>query len=218
MIRGDAFQKVIYAVQFVILLTALIAPAPVHAIADIEVPMPTLEQFAHDVINRDPDELRGLYIPGVLADDIVDQPEGMPAYVSSEDGVLTRFELTEGFGSYGLLAHNTLAGNDFSELEEGQRIYLVFGDGTTEIFVVMHLLRYQALTPSSITSDFVELGTGDHFSASELFLKVYDRPGQVILQTCIDAEGDASWGRMFIIAVPLSEYDAHAMPENSVSH
>ena len=218
MIRGDAFQKVIYPVLLLILLIALMIPAPVHAIADIEVPIPTLEQFAQNVVNSAPNELSGLYIPGLLADDIVDQPEGMPAYVSSEDGVLTRFELAESFGSYGLLAHNTLAGRAFSELEEGQRIYLVFGDGTTEIFVVMHFLRYQALTPSSVTSDFVELETGDQFSASELFMQVFDRPGHVILQTCIDAEGDASWGRMFVIAVPLSEYEPRSMPENSVSH
>jgi len=163
-------------------------------------------------MNGEPDDLRGLYVPGVLADAIVDQPEGNPAYVSSEDGVVTRFALAEEYGTFGLLAHNYLAGEDFAGLDQGQLIVLIYGNGKTETYIVRQILRYQALSPRSVTSNFVDLQTDERLSASELFQRVYNRPGDVVLQTCIYADGDASWGRLFIIAVPVEEYDPRSMP------
>jgi hypothetical protein len=77
---------------------------------------------------------------------------------------------------------------------------LIYGDGRTETFIVRRFLRYQALSPDSVKSDFVDLETGEFLTTSQLFLKVYNRPGDLVLQTCIYAEGDTSWGRLFIIA------------------
>jgi hypothetical protein len=193
----------------VFLLQAL--PAPALAL-DLKDDIPSLEIFVQDVMNGEPEDLRGLYIPDVLADEIVRQPEGMPAYVSSKPGEITQFSMAEEYGTFGLLAHNYLAGEAFSDLESRQVLYLVYGDGEIEKYSVRQVLRYQALTSHSITSDFIDLETGERLSASKLFLKVFNRPGEVVLQTCIYADGDASWGRLFIIAVPVDEHDPGLLP------
>jgi hypothetical protein len=165
----------------------------------------SLEMFVNQVKNGQADEMRGIYIPETLAAHIVLQPAGKYEFVSSWPNVVTQFDLASKRGSTGLLAHNYLAGKSFLLLKENQKIYLVYGDGKTSAFVVREILRYQALTPTSASSNFIDLENGDLLTASELFLKVYDRPGQIIFQTCITEDHNPAWGRMFIIAEPYSQ-------------
>jgi hypothetical protein len=160
----------------------------------------SLEVFVNQVKNDRADELRGVYIPSTLAARIVQQPVGKYEFVSPWPSIVTQFGLASKLGSTGLLAHNYLAGKSFLLLKEEQKIYLVYGDGQTSAFVVREILRYQALEPKSTSSDFMDLENGDVLTASELFLKVYDRPGQIIFQTCITEDRNPAWGRMFIIA------------------
>jgi hypothetical protein len=87
-------------------------------------------------------------------------------------------------------------------LEEGQNFYLIYGNGQTSAFAVTEILHFQALAPTSTSSDFVDLENSGLLTTSELFAKVYNRPGQVIFQTCISAKGNRSWGRLFVIAEP----------------
>jgi hypothetical protein len=87
-------------------------------------------------------------------------------------------------------------------LEEGQKFYLIYGEGQTSTFVVTEIRHFQALKPASTSSDFVDLENSVLLTTSELFAKVYNRPGQVIFQTCISAGGNRSWGRLFVIAEP----------------
>jgi len=164
--------------------------------------LPFLDAFVEEIRNGHANELRGIYVPEVLADHIIQQPTGRNEFVSSWDNVVTQFGLATKFGSTGLLAHNYLAGENFSRLEKGKEIYLIYGNGQISAFVVAEILKYQALEPNSISSDFVDLATGDLLTAPELFSNVYGRPGQVILQTCISSDDNPSWGRLFIIAEP----------------
>ena len=191
-------------------LTWLLVPSQARAWESDEIP--SFEQFVAQVANGEADELRGLYVPGILADVIVSQPQGQPTFVSSQQGAVTQFDLAAKFGTVGLLAHNYLAGSDFSLLEEGQVLYLVYGYGRTETYIVSRTMRYQALSPNSPTSDFVDLETGEKLSASGLFAKTFQREGDVVLQTCIYADGDASWGRLFIIATPYEPHAPMSMP------
>ena len=207
-----AYRKYMYFV--LLILAVLMHPMPVHALGDAEIP--SIEEFTEQVMNGNPDELRGLYIPGVLANEVVSQPEGSPAFVSPWQDVVTLFDMAEETGTHGLLAHNYLAGESFFDLAKGQSIHLIYGDGRVEIFVIRQFLRYQALSPNSVTSNFIDLETKERLSASELFLRIFNRPGDVVLQTCIEAEGDSSWGRFFVIAVPVGEYDPRSMPLNSL--
>jgi len=62
--------------------------------------------------------------------------------------MLTQFSLPSQFGNVGLLAHNTLSGKFFFQLEVGQEVRLVYGDGRVEYFVIQRILQYQALQPN----------------------------------------------------------------------
>jgi hypothetical protein len=167
--------------------------------------LPDLEAFVEQVVNGQAGQLRGVYIPGILAAPIVRQPDGMDDFVSPWQNVLTQFGMASRFGSTGLLAHNYLAGETFSHLHQGQEIHLVFGDGRIDTYIVTDILRYQALTPESTSSAFSELESPGILTYSELFTNAYNRPGHLIFQTCIQSGEDVSWGRLFVIARPSPE-------------
>jgi len=167
--------------------------------------LPLLNVFVSQVKNGQSDQLRGVYIPGILAAPVVQQPANKDEFVSPRQNILTQFGLASQFGSTGLLAHNNLAGASFSQLETDQKIYLIYGDGQIKTFVVTKILRYQALEPNSTSSKFIDLNTQDSLRAAEVFSKVYNRQGKVVFQTCISAGDEPSWGRLFVIAEPYSE-------------
>lgn len=163
----------------------------------------------------------GLYVPGGPAFPIVSQPAANPAYVSPAEGVLTHFGLAAGYGSTGLLAHNTAAGAQFSQLSTHQLVYLVHGDKHIQPYVITAVQRFRALQPASPYSDFIDLDEpGNRLTAENLFYQVYAVDGRLILQTCIAAEGLENWGRLFLIAEPVEpeffarNYDRH--PEKAL--
>jgi hypothetical protein len=166
---------------------------------------PLLNAFVSQVKNGQSDQLRGIYIPEILAAPVVPQPDGNNEFVSSRQNIVTQFGLASKFGSTGLLAHNNLAGESFLLLEKGQKFYLIYGDGQISAFSVTEILHYQALEPNSPSSKFMSLNDNRLLTASELFTKVYNRQGQVIFQTCISAGENLSWGRLFVVAEPVSK-------------
>jgi hypothetical protein len=183
--------------SFIVILCITIIPTrDVHALTD-------LDMFVEQVQNGQADQLRGIYIPGVLAAPVVQQPSERSDFVSSWQNVVTQFNMASKVGSTGLLAHNYLAGKSFALLKGGQDFYLVYGDGRVVQFTVSEVLQYEALEPASASSKFVDLKSGSTLTHSALFLEVYDRPGQVVLQTCIEKDNEPSWGRLFIIAEPV---------------
>jgi hypothetical protein len=165
--------------------------------------VPILSQFIGALKNGQPGELRGVYIPKIMAMPIVQQPEGQFEFVSPQPNLLTQFSLSEKFGTTGLLAHNYLAGARFFLLKPGQILYLVYGDGKATRFVIRETREYQALDPLSTTSRFLNLKDNAELSARQLLDQMYKRPGQLIFQTCIARGAEASWGRLFVIAEPL---------------
>lgn len=193
-----------------ILLTLLAVVSPtdrVHAKSDgANGPsLPSLVEFARQVGNGQTDDLRGVYIEGILAASIVQQPVGMDDFVSPWQNIVTQFGMASRFGSTGLLAHNYLAGETFALLREGHEIHLVFGDGRVDTYIVSEILRYQALVPESTSSAFLDLENPGTLTYADLFARIYNRPGWVIFQTCIQAGEDLSWGRLFVIAEPASK-------------
>jgi len=205
-----ALKPVRYLLTISILYTLLAVVTPsgrVHAMSDgfNGTTLPGLDVFVEQVGNGQAGELRGVYIAGILAAPIVRQPDGIDDFVSPWQNVVTQFGMASRFGSTGLLAHNYLAGETFALLREGQEIQLVFGDGQIDTYVISEFLRYQALAPESISSAFLDLENPGILTDSEVFAKIYNRPGQVIFQTCIQAGEDLSWGRLFVIAQPSPE-------------
>ena len=164
--------------------------------------LPALAAFARDLVNGNADQLVGVYAPDLFARGVVQQPPEDPTFVSTSADMLTQFRTASELGSTGLLAHNYLAGSQFSSLRNGQVIYLVFGNGRTVPYVISEIARFKALKPNSAYSAFENLEDGDDVGASDLFSRIYGRPGALILQTCIRAEGLNSWGRLFVVALP----------------
>jgi hypothetical protein len=161
-------------------------------------------EFSRSVQNGQADVLTGVYVSNVMALPVVQQPYGNAGYVSNYDSQVTQFSMAAQFGNIGLLAHNHLSGSSFSQLAVGQEVRLVNGDGSVELFVISEILRYQALQPTSPYSSFRNLDKDETLSAEGMFKRVYFGDRHVTFQTCIDAEGNPSWGRVFVIAIPKS--------------
>jgi hypothetical protein len=169
--------------------------------------LPAFADFSKAVQNGNATMLRGVYVDNVLALPIIQQPSDSPAYVSSNDGEITQFSMAAQYGNVGLLAHNHLSGQLFANLTVGQQVRLVYGDGRVETFLITEVLRYQALQPNSPYSSFRNLdNTTETISADQMFRTVYLGDHHVTFQTCIEAYGNPSWGRLFVIAVPKSDY------------
>jgi hypothetical protein len=178
-------------------------PRPFAPIGTAERTLPSFAEFSESVRNNDADVLRGVYVPDVLALPVVQQPADQPYYVSSHNGEATQFSMPSRYGNIGLLAHNTLSGRFFSELAVGQEVRLVYGDGRVEYFVIDEILQFQALEPDSVNSSFRNLDGDEILSASEMFNRAYVGQRRAVFQTCIEAKGNPSWGRLFVIAVPV---------------
>jgi len=146
--------------------------------------------------------LRGVYVPDLLALPVVQQPVNQTYYVSSRNGEVTQFSIASQYGNIGLLAHNNLSGKFFSQLKLGQEVRLVYGDGSVRYFIIKQVLQFQALQPESVSSAFRNLDRNETLSAAEMFNRVYAGASWVVFQTCIAANGNASWGRLFVVAVP----------------
>lgn len=190
-----------------IFISLFFNPISVLAMGDTTT-LPSFSEFSQSVQNGDATALRGVYVPNVMALPIVQQPYGNAGYVSNNDGEATQFRMASQYGNIGLLAHNHLSGESFFQLAVGQEIRLVYGDGRVEYFVVTEVLQYQALQPTSPYSSFRSLSSDETLSAEGMFKRVYFGDRHLTFQTCIAKDGELSWGRLFVIAVPKPESTA----------
>jgi hypothetical protein len=174
-----------------IFISIFFNPNPGFALGNGEASLPSFTEFSKSVQNNEANVLRGVYIPDVLAFPVVQQP---------------MFRMASQFGNVGLLAHNNLSGKFFSQLAVGQDVRLVYGDGKVEYFVITKVLQYQALQPTNPYSSFRDLSNNEILTAEQMFNEVYRGNRHVTFQTCIEANGDLSWGRLFVIAVPRPHY------------
>lgn len=158
--------------------------------------------FSKSVQDGQTDVIRDVYVPNVLSLPVVQQPTDQPYYVSAQDGEITQFSIASQYGNIGLLAHNRLSGKFFSQLAIGEKVHLVYGDGREKQFVITQILRFQALQPESISSMFRNLDRDEVLSAGEVFSRAYVGGYHLVFQTCIEAQGNGSWGRLFVLAVP----------------
>jgi hypothetical protein len=195
-------NKIFTSALLGILFCTFAFPVQVYA-KDVPNTLPNLNTFIETVADGNASALRGVYVPNVMALSIVQQPTGYPGYVSTEEAVATQFSIATEVGNVGLLAHNTHAGSFFSNIKQGDRIILVYGDGRIESFMANSVQRYQALDPYSPYSEFKDLDTQTTFTAENLFNNVYRGDYHLTLQTCIENNGNSSWGRLFIMATPV---------------
>lgn len=165
---------------------------------------PELQAFISSVTDGLPGALRGLYVEGVMAQPIIQQPEGDGAFVSTDPQAITEFKSATANGVTGLLAHNYLIGNDFYNLSPGDVIWLIFGDGSFQRYQLDHILQYQKLNPSDLRSNLIDLNTNQQVTTDQVFNHVYRGTHHLTLQTCLERGGVSNWGLTFFVAVPLS--------------
>ena len=199
-----AVNGIMYLIQANTIAVTGSAPGSVGRDVE-EIVVPPLEDFVEKVANGDPTLMVGIYSEGLFADVITHQPAGNFGYVDAKPGDVTLFHLAEENKTLGLLAHNYLAGHDFFKLEIGDEIHLILGDGSTLPFRVAELHQFQALQPNDAHSQFLNLETGVKEDSSQVFQEMYDREYQMVLQTCIDKDGNSEWGRLFVISEPILE-------------
>ena len=183
------------------LTTFFLDPASTQAIGNFE-GIFGFEDFSQSVQNGKATVLRGVYVENVLQLPVVQQPSDRPYFVSNRNGEATQFEMASHYGNIGLLAHNTLSGRSFSKLALGQEVRLVYGDGSVKYFVIKQILHFQALDPESVSSSFRNLDRNEIISAGEMFNRVYTGEHRLVFQTCLEADGNVSWGRLFVVAMP----------------
>ncbi len=189
------------------------APAATVVAAEsvTKAPTPTaeqllLDQFIKSVTGQKADLVTGVYVPGRFSLPVLQQPYGDASFVSRQAVSATQFRLAAPYGTIGLLAHNYLSGKKYFNLRAGDEVIIVYGDGNHEHYRISEIERYQALSPTSPYSDFIDLSDPNQtkMSASQLFQRVYTTQNRVVFQTCIEAYGDSSWGRIFVIANKVS--------------
>lgn len=216
--------------RFLLLISlffAFLAPGPNQPVQTIQIPqtgtagntstqtknsasLPSLTTFIPAIKNGNAKQLVGVFIDRTFAFRIVQQPASNAGFVSSEPEVVTQFSLASQYGSIGLLAHNTAAGEYFADITNGQKIILVYGDGHLKYYQVTQIRKFQALSPTSPYSNFSDLAAPDRvLSVENLFYQIYQSDGDLVFQTCIEKNGESSWGRLFIIAHPI-EFSAPA--------
>lgn len=164
------------------------------------VPVSLLDTFIHQVSDGQAGVVKGLFVDGVMAIRVVQQPPGDSAFISTDDQTATQFQSASPYNVVGLLAHNFLSGRDFFRLKVGQDLVLVYGDGTTRHYRVSEIGDYQRLTLSDLRSDFLELSTNQKLTTDQVFARYYQKPNHLTLQTCIQHDGVWDWGVRFITA------------------
>jgi hypothetical protein len=202
-VQSTMSRAALYLNILVLFLTAFFLNLDsTRAIGRSDGALPDFADFSRSVQNGDPTVLRGVYVPDVLALPVAQQPLDRPYFVSSRDGEATQFGMASQYGNIGLLAHNTLSGKFFARLSIGQQVRLVYGDGKVYDFIVANILRFSASEPESTSSSFRNLDRNETLSAGEMFTRAYAGERHLVFQTCIAANGNSSWGRLFIVALP----------------
>jgi hypothetical protein len=194
-----------------------VSPMPVAQQATLEPVIPTLQpgggrqaaravdvhelpEFVESSGSGDSELVTGVYAPGRFDLIVEQQPPNHNLYVTEKWGYATQFARPLRFEVIGLLAHNTFSGILFYGLDLNDDVFLVFGDGRTAVYRVEAIEEFQKLEPGNPRSDYMELATGRQMTTNEVFTRFYKNGHHLILQTCLERNGDMSWGVRFIRA------------------
>ncbi|MEW6502678.1 MAG: hypothetical protein AB1457_01805 [Chloroflexota bacterium] len=172
-----------------------------NANSEPEASFPSLTQFA-DTVKNGENRITGLYVEKLLAKPVVPQPSGDYEFISNDADAITQFMLTTP-DVVGLLAHNHLAGKLFFEIKPGMRVFLLDGKGKTTEYQVIEIYSYQLVNIDGVEK-YQDLETADIIGTAQLFAKFYMGEKHLTLQTCISRDGNPSWGRLFIYAIPVN--------------
>jgi hypothetical protein len=170
----------------------------------LEADPPGIPELLTDSDQRD-SQPAWLDLPAASALKVVQQPADDPVYVSYELGTVTQFSLPAKYGTTALLAHNVASGALFSSLRLSDVATVRYPDGKSRIYRIQQIRRFRTVHPNDPRSDFVDLDQGGPaLSVVEVFRQLFTEPGRLVLQTCIAAGGNSSWGIQFAVAMPVN--------------
>lgn len=166
--------------------------------------VPSLNNFIVQVKTNQPGILTGVYVSDILALWVLPPRANEPLYVTIQPGAVTNSCGKSSCPSTGLLAHTLLSGALFFELSPNQEVDLIFGDGSVQRYHITSIRHFQALSPLGPYSSFIDLDThSTPLSSTDVFMQTYGVARRVVFQTCITANGQLTWGRLFVIAEPM---------------
>jgi hypothetical protein len=206
-LKGQISLTLLSIISLALGLSLNFSPRVAGSVGSVGARTSSFRGIAKSDVNADVEAmLRGVSLQDEGNFPVVQQPADDTNFVSKNDGELTQFASASRYGNVGLLAHNYLSGKAFSQLRIGEEIQLVYSDGHVENFVVKEILRYKALDPKSPYSSFQNIDDKDEIlTVGQMFDRAYEGGRHVTFQTCIAAEGNSSWGRLFIIAAPKAD-------------
>ncbi len=183
-----------------------IIPTPVNTPVPKVTPIPISHEFSgfiKQVLDGRTKVVRGIYVEGVMALHVVQQPDKEWTYVSGTLGNATEFQNASKNGVIGLLAHNYLSGQLFYNLKPGNLLGVVYGNGSVKYYRVTGAYQYQKVDPNNLSSNLIELSTGKTVTSGQVFDKFYSGKDHVTLQTCLEKNGLSTWGLYFVEADPV---------------
>lgn len=102
-----------------------------------------------------------------------------------------------------LTAHNTSSGALFLDLTYGSQVSYtddLYAPHQQGGYTVTETIYLQALDPDDPYSDFIDMEDGRPLTTRQAWEYIYNRPGTLVLQTCVERDGLDTWGRFFVIA------------------
>jgi hypothetical protein len=179
-----------------------VASAPGRSLPGFAVP--SLSDFIAQVKTNQPGILTGVYVPGILALWVLPSRANDPLHVTRQPVAVTNSCGISRCPSTGLLAHNSSSGALFFQLSPNQEVDMVFGDGSIQRYRITSIRHFQALSPLDPYSSFMDLDTRSApLSSTDVFMQTFGVANRVVFQTCIAADGQPTWGRLFVIAEPM---------------
>jgi len=178
-------------------------PTPSATQLPPELLTPDFQSLAARTVDGQSGVVKGVFVEGILGQPVLQQPENDATFVSEQSDAVTQFSHATNYGVIGLLAHNYLTGIKFYDLKIGQRVWIIYGDGTFKGYQINEVHQYQKLSPSNLRSDLIDLETNQRVTTDQVFDRFYRGQHHVTFQTCLENGGLSNWGLTFITATPL---------------
>jgi hypothetical protein len=84
----------------------------------------------------------------------------------------------------------------------GQILWVFYTPHKTQAYEITTATSYQRLRQPESSDTYVRLDNQQELSTAAVFGEYYSGDHQLVLQTCLENEGDLSWGLYFVVAKP----------------
>jgi len=130
---------------------------------------------------------------------VIPQPPNDNGFVSSIDRTVTQFQMPyKRSNTLGFLAHNYIAGRDFSSVSIGDRLEYIGLKNDNRNATVKQIIDCSKLDQKGTKFSCPSISKKP-LTEAQLYNYIYKPSNRFVLQTCIGKDKDMEWGRKFII-------------------